>query len=71
MVWEYENKAIGFDRGPVLIVQDVSSDEDREDLATRRRSAEDRWSPDSEARITLAARHSCDLRNLDRNTCKP
>jgi catechol 2,3-dioxygenase-like lactoylglutathione lyase family enzyme len=31
MLWEYENKAIGFDLGPVLIVEDVSSEEDRED----------------------------------------
>ena len=36
-MWEYENKAIGFDLGPVLIVEDVSSEEDREerDLAGR------------------------------------
>jgi catechol 2,3-dioxygenase-like lactoylglutathione lyase family enzyme len=37
VLWEYENKAIGFDLGLVLIVEDVSSDEDREerDLAGR------------------------------------
>ena len=37
ILWEYENKAIGFDLGPVLIVEDVSSEEDREerDLAGR------------------------------------
>ena len=29
ILWEYENKAIGFDLGPVLIVEDVSSEEDR------------------------------------------
>ena len=28
ILWEYENKAIGFDLGPVLIVEDVSSEED-------------------------------------------
>ena len=31
ILWEYESKAIGFDLGPVLIVEDVSSEEDRED----------------------------------------
>ena len=31
ILWEYENKAIGFDLGPVLIVEDVSSEEDREE----------------------------------------
>ena len=37
ILWEYENKAIGFDLGPELIVEDVSSEEDREerDLAGR------------------------------------
>jgi catechol 2,3-dioxygenase-like lactoylglutathione lyase family enzyme len=37
ILWEYENKAIGFDLGPVLIVEDVSSEEDRNerDLAGR------------------------------------
>jgi predicted enzyme related to lactoylglutathione lyase len=29
ILWEYGNKAIGFDLGPVLIVEDVSSEEDR------------------------------------------
>jgi catechol 2,3-dioxygenase-like lactoylglutathione lyase family enzyme len=33
ILWEYENKAIGFDLGPVLIVEDVSSDEDRNERA--------------------------------------
>ena len=28
ILWEYENKAIGFYLGPVLIVEDVSSEED-------------------------------------------
>ena len=31
ILWEYENKAIGFDLGPVLIVEQVSSEEDREE----------------------------------------
>jgi catechol 2,3-dioxygenase-like lactoylglutathione lyase family enzyme len=37
ILWEYEDKAIGFDLGPVLIVEDVSSEEDRNerDLAGR------------------------------------
>jgi catechol 2,3-dioxygenase-like lactoylglutathione lyase family enzyme len=33
MLWEYENKAIGFDLGLVLIVEDVSSEEDRNERA--------------------------------------
>jgi catechol 2,3-dioxygenase-like lactoylglutathione lyase family enzyme len=37
VLWEYENKAIGFDLGAVLIVEDVSAEEDRKerDLAGR------------------------------------
>ena len=33
ILWEYEGKAIGFDLGPVLIVEDVSSEEDRNERA--------------------------------------
>jgi catechol 2,3-dioxygenase-like lactoylglutathione lyase family enzyme len=31
ILWEYGNKAIGFDVGVVLIVEDVSSEEDRDE----------------------------------------
>ena len=33
VLWEYENKAIGFDLDVVLIVEDVSSEEDRSERA--------------------------------------
>jgi hypothetical protein len=36
VLWEYESKAIGFDLGPVSIVEDVSSeDRGKRDLAGR------------------------------------